>query len=55
MAGGHALMFRAPAEVRATVAVFGPQPRPLAALSQRVKDGFDPRGILNCGRMVAAP
>ena len=53
--GGHAFVFRAPAEVRAAVAVFEPQPRALAALSRRVKDGFDPRGILNRGRMVAAP
>ncbi len=54
-AGGHAFLFRAPAEVRAAVPVFEPQPRSLAALNQRIKDGFDPRGILNRGRMVAAP
>ncbi len=54
-AGGHAFLFRAPTEVRAKVPVFEPQPRALAALSQRIKDGFDPRGILNRGRMVAAP
>ena len=53
-AGGHAFLFRAPAEVRATIPVFEPQPRPLAALSRRIKDGFDPRGILNRGRMLAA-
>ena len=53
-AGGHAFLFRAPPEVRAAVPVFEPQPRPLAMLNQRIKDGFDPRGILNRGRMVAA-
>ena len=52
--GGHAFLFRAPAEVRAAVAVFEPQPRALAMLNQRIKDGFDPRGILNRGRMVPA-
>ena len=52
-AGGHAFLFRAPPEVRATVPVFEPQSRALAALAKRVKDGFDPRGILNRGRMLA--
>ena len=32
--------------------VFEPQPAPLAALSRRIKDGFDPAHILNRGRMV---
>ena len=54
-AGGHAFLFRAPPEVRAAVPVFEPQPRALAALAKRVKDGFDPRGILNRGRMLAVP
>lgn len=31
--------------------VFQPQPAPLAALTARVKDGFDPHRILNRGRM----
>ncbi len=50
---GHATLFRAPARVRAVAEVFQPQPRALAALSQRVKSQFDPRGILNPGRMHA--
>ncbi|MGA8398782.1 MAG: FAD-linked oxidase C-terminal domain-containing protein [Stellaceae bacterium] len=32
--------------------MFEPQPGPLAALSRRVKESFDPRHILNPGRMV---
>jgi glycolate oxidase FAD binding subunit len=32
--------------------VFEPQPPALTALSRRVKDAFDPRHILNPGRMV---
>lgn len=51
-ASGHATLFLAPPVVRAVVPAFEPQPAPLAALSARVKAGFDPRGILNPGRMV---
>ncbi len=51
--GGHATLIRAPAAVRAAVAVFTPEPPPLAALTQRVRDGFDPNGVLNPGRMWA--
>jgi len=39
--------------VRAAVDVFQPQERALAAVSKRVKDGFDPKGVLNPGRMWA--
>ena len=51
--GGHATLVRAPADIRAAVPVFQPQPGPLAALSARVKDSFDPKRVLNPGRMVA--
>lgn len=50
--GGHATLIRAPQSLRAAVPVFQPQPAPLAALSRRIKESFDPRGILNPGRMV---
>ena len=49
--GGHATLMRADAPVRAAVPVFQPQAPALAALGQRVKAGFDPKGILNPGRM----
>jgi glycolate oxidase FAD binding subunit len=49
--GGHATLVRASDEVRALVDVFEPQADGLAALSARVKDSFDPRRILNPGRM----
>jgi glycolate oxidase FAD binding subunit len=49
---GHATLVRGSPGLRAAVPVFEPQPGPLAALSRRVKDGFDPRHILNPGRMV---
>jgi glycolate oxidase FAD binding subunit len=52
-AGGHATLIRAPAAVRAKVDVFTPEPVPLAALTERVRKGFDPQGILNPGRMWA--
>jgi glycolate oxidase FAD binding subunit len=51
--GGHATLIRAPAAVRAKVEVFTPEPAPLAALTQRVRKGFDPQGVLNPGRMWA--
>jgi len=50
-ARGHATLIRAPEPVRAAVPVFEPLNGPLAALSRRVKAGFDPKGILNPGRM----
>jgi len=50
-AGGHATLIRAPAAVRATVDVFAPQAAGLAALTKRVKESFDPKGVLNPGRM----
>ena len=50
--GGHATLVRAPDTVRAAVPVFHPQDAAKAALTQRVKEGFDPRGVLNPGRMV---
>jgi glycolate oxidase FAD binding subunit len=51
--GGHATLVRAPAAVRAAVAVFAPEAPGLAALTRRVCAGFDPRGVLNAGRMWA--
>lgn len=49
--GGHATLVRASPAVRAAVPVFQPQPPALAALSARLKEQFDPKGILNPGRM----
>jgi glycolate oxidase FAD binding subunit len=37
--------------VRAAVSVFHPQPPALAALTRRVKESFDPKGLFNPGRM----
>jgi glycolate dehydrogenase FAD-binding subunit len=51
--GGHAMLVRAPASIRAAVDVFGPQEAGLAALTKRIKDAFDPNGVLNPGRMWA--
>jgi glycolate oxidase FAD binding subunit len=52
-AGGHATLIRAPAAVRAAVDVFTPEPAALAALTKRVRESFDPQGVLNAGRMWA--
>jgi len=51
--GGHATLIRAPAAVRAALDVFEPQDKGVAALTRRVKDSFDPKGVLNPGRMWA--
>jgi glycolate oxidase FAD binding subunit len=51
--GGHATLVRAPAAVRAVVDVFEPEPAALAALTKRVRESFDPNGVLNAGRMWA--
>ncbi|TWA60580.1 glycolate oxidase FAD binding subunit [Azospirillum baldaniorum] len=50
---GHATLVRAPEDVRTTTEVFHPLPDPVMALSRRVKESFDPCGILNPGRMYA--
>jgi glycolate oxidase FAD binding subunit len=51
--GGHATLARAPAAVRAAVDVFEPEAPGVAALSRRVKESFDPKGLLNPGRLWA--
>ncbi len=51
--GGHATLVRAPDDVRNAVAVFQPLPDPLMALTRKLKESFDPSGILNPGRMYA--
>ena len=52
-AGGHATLVRAPQSVRASVGPFHPETGALAALTRRVKENFDPKGVLNPGRMWA--
>ncbi len=49
--GGHATLVRAAEPVRAAVPVFEPPAAPVAAISARLKDAFDPQRILNPGRM----
>jgi glycolate oxidase FAD binding subunit len=49
---GHATLIKGSPELRGSVPVFEPQPPPLAALVRRIKESFDPRRILNPGRMV---
>jgi glycolate oxidase FAD binding subunit len=51
--GGHALLIRASPSIRAAVEVFSPQEPTLAALTKRVKESFDPKRVLNPGRMWA--
>lgn len=50
--GGHAMLVRASEDIRRSVAVFHPQPSGIAALSERVRASFDPKTILNRGRLT---
>ena len=49
--GGHATLIRASEEMRATSAVFEPEPAPLRALAEGLRAQFDPKGIFNPGLM----
>lgn len=51
--GGHATLMRAEPQVRASVDVFQPLDPVAQALSRRLKEAFDPAGVLNPGRMYA--
>jgi glycolate oxidase FAD binding subunit len=46
-------LFRAPEALRAAVTVIPPEPAALAPIARRVKAAFDPKGILNPGRLRA--
>lgn len=50
-AGGHAMLLRAPAELRASLEVMPPLQPGLMALTRRVKEQFDPMHVLNPGRL----
>ena len=51
--GGHAVLYRAPESLRCLEGPFAPLSPPLLALHRRLKKSFDPRGILNPGRLYA--
>ena len=51
--GGQATLLRAPGDIRTVVPVFQPPAPAIAALSVRLKESFDPTGVLNPGRMYA--
>ena len=51
--GGHAVLYRAPESERCLEGAFAPLSPALLALHRRLKKAFDPRGILNPGRLYA--
>jgi glycolate oxidase FAD binding subunit len=50
---GHALLVRAAPSVRASANIFGPLAPGIEKVTRRLKEGFDPSGVLNPGRMYA--
>jgi glycolate oxidase FAD binding subunit len=52
-AGGHAVLYRAPESLRCLEGAFAPLNPALLALHRRLKKSFDPKGILNPGRLYA--
>ena len=50
--GGHATLIRAPESIRQQIDVFHPPRAGVAALTQRVKNSFDPKDIFNRGRLT---
>ena len=51
--GGHAMLMRAPSPIRSSLSVFHLQSPELAGLTKRLKEQFDPKRVLNPGRMYA--
>ena len=54
-AGGHAILARAPAQLRARVPALHPQPPAIEALSRRVRRAFDPLGVFETNRFLDEP
>lgn len=51
-AGGHAMLIRAPSDVRAAVPMQHPRKHGVAAIEERVRRAFDPAGIFESGRFL---
>ncbi len=49
--GGHAVLYRAPESLRCLEGAFAPLTPGMLALHRRIKKTFDPKGILNPGRL----
>ena len=51
--GGHATLYRAPESLRCREGAFAPLSPAMLALHRRLKKTFDPKGVLNPGRLYA--
>jgi len=49
---GHATLVRGSPETHGRLGTFHPEPPALAAISAGLRAQFDPRGVLNPGRMA---
>lgn len=50
--GGHALLLRAPEDVRRAIPALHPRPVGVARLEERVRRAFDPAGVFETGRFA---
>ncbi|KKW91579.1 glycolate oxidase subunit GlcE [Sphingobium chungbukense] len=55
MAGGHAMLIRAPEPIRAAIPMQHPRQSGVAALEARVRRSFDPAGVFETGRFLDMP
>lgn len=51
--GGHATLIRGSESLRAAVSVFEPQDAATSRITKNIKAAFDPKGVLNPGRITA--
>ncbi|VAW16609.1 Glycolate dehydrogenase, FAD-binding subunit GlcE [hydrothermal vent metagenome] len=52
--GGHVMLVRAPAKIREQISPFHPEHDRIVAISECIRQKFDPKGILNPYKMIAA-
>lgn len=50
--GGHATLIKGPKDLRSAVRVFQPEAPAVAALTAALRGKFDPKGLLNPGKMI---
>jgi glycolate oxidase FAD binding subunit len=54
-AGGHAILVRGPAQLRAATPAQHPESPAVTVLAARIRHSFDPRGVFEAGRFLDVP